>query len=924
MISAIKKLVELVGSEPINGLTPFGHQVGAKNGKIDMNLLNGAYSLEKLTQGLSEVKRNNIENIDDKHLCHRVRDHLNWMAKNMLSHGGFESRLAKVHGATQARQLVQKIAPHLKEIADSVNAEYLEKYSGKKGSNINNKIKPKEGPSMKLDIDQEKLKEMINFYAKPIWDGEEEDEWVLRPRGGELYIQKDILERTAPYFTKEAIRENVKESLLAGLKYHVNLLSQFEWSYSKDFIEQADNSQLLEKTEHLLFGSGELKSRIETFLEYSGVKPVAGSDRKIGINHTVYSYFLCLASPREYAFCKPEAYKAAVEQLLPPEQKTKDFIDRIIQCRQLYSTILDILENQYGLENGNLMDCHSLMFLFMHKGWNIPSQGTHPRPVSLKETRAFFNCNQILYGPPGTGKTYNTANLAVQICDGEVPEDRNALMERYRELSKSKRINFISFHQSYSYEEFIEGIKPETIQEADSPGEQLVYKIEDGIFKKACLMAKSVLSSQEDTREKLDTLDKKQFFKMSVGGKYDPDVEEFCFKNNYIALGWGGDVDYSKIPKEKNWSKAKADIVRLMTESKYDQAGKRFPTQTVYAFKNWIDIGDIVIVSRGLNQAQAFGVVEGEYEYKPDVFGGSDYCHFRKVKWLLLDAEIPVEKIQNKIFSQQTIYNLNREALNLDYLKDILCSGKSQEKQTPENHVLIIDEINRGNISKILGELITLIESDKRLGQDNEIKVRLPYSGEEFGVPPNLNIIGTMNTADRSLALMDTALRRRFDFIEMMPELSVLDGLYVNKIDIKQLVEIMNHRIEALYDREHTIGHTFFIPLRKNNTIDTLSSIFEHKIIPLLAEYFFEDWHKIMLVLGDNQKKDKDTCFIVEKETHTNGEDLFGKGNDLAQYGLDQMKIYLRNHDALQNEEAYIGVYAADKISGHVADEAEE
>ena len=124
MISAIKKLVELVGSEPINGLTPFGHQVGAKNGKIDMNLLNGAYSLEKLTQGLSEVKRNNIENIDDKHLCHRVRDHLNWMAKNMLSHGGFESRLAKVHGATQARQLVQKIAPHLKEIADSVSRKY--------------------------------------------------------------------------------------------------------------------------------------------------------------------------------------------------------------------------------------------------------------------------------------------------------------------------------------------------------------------------------------------------------------------------------------------------------------------------------------------------------------------------------------------------------------------------------------------------------------------------------------------------------------------------------------------------------------------------------------------------------------------------------------------------------------------------------
>lgn len=171
-------------------------------------------------------------------------------------------------------------------------------------------------------------------------------------------------------------------------------------------------------------------------------------------------------------------------------------------------------------------------------------------------------------------------------------------------------------------------------------------------------------------------------------------------------------------------------------------------------------------------------------------------------------------------------------------------------------YVFIIDEINRGNISKIFGELITLIEDSKRAGEDEAMSVTLPYSQEYFSVPENVYILGTMNTADRSIALMDTALRRRFEFIEMMPKEKLLTDIVIDNVNVKKMLETMNRRIEALYDREHTLGHAFFMPLKneKKATINQLASIFKNKIIPLLQEYFYEDYEKIMLVLGINPK----------------------------------------------------------------------
>jgi 5-methylcytosine-specific restriction protein B len=227
----------------------------------------------------------------------------------------------------------------------------------------------------------------------------------------------------------------------------------------------------------------------------------------------------------------------------------------------------------------------------------------------------------------------------------------------------------------------------------------------------------------------------------------------------------------------------------------------------------------------------------------------------RKVKWLLLDAEIPVEKLQEKQFSQQTIYKLNRNKLNLDYLSKLL-TDTPQKSTGSENHVLIIDEINRGNISKIFGELITLLEPSKRKGADDEVILKLPYSSESFSIPENLHVVGTMNTADRSIALLDTALRRRFQFTEMLPDSGTIPGVHDgnipdnedDEINLRKLLDALNSRIEYLLGPDQTLGHAYFINI---TSFDELDNVFRNQIIPLLQEYFHEDWRLIQMVLSD-------------------------------------------------------------------------
>ncbi|GGN98506.1 AAA family ATPase [Saccharibacillus kuerlensis] len=226
-------------------------------------------------------------------------------------------------------------------------------------------------------------------------------------------------------------------------------------------------------------------------------------------------------------------------------------------------------------------------------------------------------------------------------------------------------------------------------------------------------------------------------------------------------------------------------------------------------------------------------------------------------------------------------------------------------RENDRNYVFVIDEVNRGNISKIFGELITLIEPSKRLGMPEAITLQLPYSGESFGVPGNVYLLATMNTADRSIARLDTALRRRFTFAEMMPVPEQLSAMRVvgEQLDFPQMLDMINRRIEALYDREHMLGHAYFLGLGQEPTLEKLGHLFEHTVIPLLQEYFYEDYEKIRLVLGDNNKNAGDQ-FIIRESVQVN--ELFGRNTEID---MDERVTYRINREAFGRAAAYRGIY---------------
>lgn len=528
--------------------------------------------------------------------------------------------------------------------------------------------------------------------------------------------------------------------------------------------------------------------------------------------------------------------------------------------------------------------------------------------------------NLILYGPPGTGKTYNTINKALEIIieKEEISdavggnkikemlqeskfrdlkkEEREALQKAFKFFKEKEQIEFITFHQSYSYEDFVEGIKPippNTYGENDS--KEMIFKNKSGVFKAICEKAKTKRSVAYNFDEK-----KIEFHKMSLGDTLanENDVFEYCINESVISLGYGGEIDYSSISSEK-------EIERIYSE-KYPNLTS-FGATAIIRFKNKIKKDDIVVISRGNRAIRAIGKVTGNYYYNENT--PINFNHFRKVDWLYKEGEISVKQILNdKWLSQQSIYTFYNKDININGIRELI-SGEEKRR----NYVLIIDEINRGNISKIFGELITLIEDDKRLGTENEMTVTLPYSKESFGVPANLHIIGTMNTADRSIALMDMALRRRFTFEEMMPRTDLLN-FKVNGIEIDKLLDIINKRIEFLYDRDHTIGHAYFIKLKdmkKEEQYKKLCSIFANKIIPLLQEYFYENWEKIQIVLGDhkdqkNKKKDNDKMVLCDEKSET---DVIGFNHPEID---DRRKIYSLNDTLKKGEispDAFTKIY---------------
>ncbi len=556
------------------------------------------------------------------------------------------------------------------------------------------------------------------------------------------------------------------------------------------------------------------------------------------------------------------------------------------------------------------------------------------RPIKGCELMA-YPLNQILYGPPGTGKTYNTVKKAVEICDGKVYSNYDEAKERYKELKENGRIDFVTFHQSYGYEEFIEGIRAETKKDKDGKS-SISYDVKSGVLKKICALATTKVSKVNSMEVDISN---KRVWKMSLGNTLlDEGVDIFqeCLDEEYVLLGYGDDIDFSGC-------KSKQDIKALL-EAREDKkiVHNNYALTSVNMFKFSITKGDLVIVSDGNHKFRAIGEVVGDYEFLED----GEFCQMRKVKWLrTYEPSLPIEMLFNKALSQMTLYELKEPTLNKEKLITLLSDDEVVSDASNKPYVLIIDEINRGNMSKIFGELITLIEDDKRLGAEHEMTVRLPVSGGEFGVPSNLHIIGTMNTADRSIAMMDTALRRRFEFEEMMPNPCLLhdnldelqfteeeklkwesigtwdlnneddnemwdydwigdgDSVLQGKVNLRRMLYTINQRIEVLYDREHTIGHAYFMGLNSESSIEDLGRVFANKVIPLLAEYFFEDWEKIRMVLGDDQKGKKQPFILAKKR---NDDDLFF--GEQPEYAEEQV-AYERNPKALSEVESYLGIY---------------
>jgi 5-methylcytosine-specific restriction enzyme B len=507
-----------------------------------------------------------------------------------------------------------------------------------------------------------------------------------------------------------------------------------------------------------------------------------------------------------------------------------------------YSTLNEFIISQKGDKE---------FFEFYRELWNAyenPNDGIDSESKYVNQNK---HLNQILYGPPGTGKTYSTIDKVVEICcpDDYIMDNHEANKIVYDQLINDGRVMFTTFHQSMSYEDFIEGIKP-IINEADN--ETIKYEIQPGIFKQIAQTAKTPKTKSTTSID----WDKVNNFKMSIGGKNRPDIHNWCIENNVVGLSWGGEEDLSQLLTKglPEWKKYRDDFKKLFPKTAED---KSYSIQASYIL-NKMNIGDIVVISKGNHIIDAIGKITGDYFFDDQT--PTDMFHFRKVEWIAKDLDASPEKFFDKQISQQSIYEFYDMNIKKEAFKALTSSEETEEKP----YVLVIDEINRGNVSAIFGELITLIENDKRLGMPNEIKVTLPYSKEKFGVPPNLYIIGTMNTADRSVEALDTALRRRFSFTEMPPlyDLPALEYEYAG-FQGKDILKTINKRIEKLLDRDHLIGHSYFLKKAEQDAEEKLVDSFYRNIIPLLQEYFYGDYAKIGAVLGKGFIREKQ---IVESE----------------------------------------------------------
>jgi hypothetical protein len=619
--------------------------------------------------------------------------------------------------------------------------------------------------------------------------------------------------------------------------------------------------------------SVDIDTRIKGFIsDVLAVYRKAGGTMGSHHDERTAAAFLTFYNPLKYTFFKDSFYRKYCILLgVAPKTKGDKFTHYLLLVSDLIKKYISQDKELIDLVNKNLdNDCfddpnHLILaqdILFQMLGKNDDEEENQNdleeednNYIVAKTDVSEPALNIILYGPPGTGKTYNTIDLAVKIAaPAEYKEGNHALNKTiYERLVKSGQIAFTTFHQSMNYEDFIEGIKPSSNETSN-----LTYSIEDGLFKQLAINA-----AFEFVGERSPDASKS----LNFSTVYDQLIDEVNEKigNNVgftLKLRSGAELEVVEITGASNFLVQHKNGSRTYTVSR-----KRLEK----LFSELPDLDDIYNINEEIR----------------NVIGGSNASAY----WAVLKKLRSYRgEIQPSGTGKKYSYDDKAAAVEKLLPEDVIVTGNEKR------FVLIIDEINRGNVSQVFGELITLIEEDKRFGKKERLSAKLPYSRSRFFVPPNLYIVGTMNTADRSVEALDTALRRRFSFIEMVP-LYDLEGMEkeIAGVRISVLLEIINGRIEKLIDRDHRIGHSYFLGL---DSTDDLMKVFKYKIIPLLQEYFYGNYEKMGLVMGNG---------FIERisEDKVKFAQFKGYEND-----YDDKVIYKINTHAIENYEDFIKAIA--------------
>lgn len=688
------------------------------------------------------------------------------------------------------------------------------------------------------------------------WDTKQGFQWQLRDELVEalrIYLMKaliDVFRNGKPFngyyeeYKWDLLDRSEGKDVLAvfdGLRGENVIDNPRTDSVIKYLVEnEADKTKVF--CQHLIDESVPLNERLAAFK--SEIKALCPSKWKNTANdERTASGLLTCVYPTTYTFYKDEIYQNICDYFGYTSRKAgkkyEHFMELINGFVKSYGEEIQLimLNEIKGFKNKPLNLAVQTLFWCMKDymkeeldkkmatDTNNSSKGTwYDDVVRTWERRK----NVVLYGAPGTGKTYDVPELAVRLCDPAfmaAEPSREEIVSRYNQLKTEKRIAFTTFHQSLDYEDWIEGLRPVVNENS-----QVTYEIESGIFKKLCEEAERPVVKDKQ----VGIADNAVVWKVSLAGTGDNDVRRECMENNHIRIGWD---DYGPvISDETDWNI-------------YNGEGK----QILDAYINKMKIGDIVMSCYSSQTIDAIGVVVSEYEFDDSL---PNYKRVRRVNWLVKNInENIVEMNDGKTMTLGTVYRLN--SITLDNVKSILekYDTSSKMEENDKAYVMVIDELNRGNVSKVFGELITLLEADKRKGRINAESVVLPYSKKAFHIPNNVYLIATMNTADRSLGSLDYAIRRRFAFIAEKPFGLEVDGfdedlfekvssLFVKNFDEYKesgwdqtmKLEPADTLSEEYKPEDVWIGHSYFL-MQDEEGEDNTSNRLLYEIIPLLEEY---------------------------------------------------------------------------------------